>query len=332
MSKLALVTGISGFIGAHVARELLEQGFTVRGTVRSQEKADQVRDVLAPYLKNHPENPNEANALEFAIVEDISIPGAFDQAVVGVDYILHVASPFHHNTNDPEKDLITPAVQGTVGILESAHRHGATVKRVLADARGRSERDWNTGAVSLYAKLGADTPGSIAYPASKTLAEKAAWDFVRADADAARAFDVAVVNPPLVLGPLLHPVASLDKLNTSVRIVYDVYAFNTKEVNPLLAGGFVDVRDLARAHVLAAVNPRASGERFLTSGGPWSVEALVKVLAEKFPGRPYATGTSNVPVPELNQKSKEVLGVGEYITFEQSVVDTVKSLQQRFGV
>ncbi|KAJ3017582.1 UNVERIFIED_CONTAM: methylglyoxal reductase (NADPH-dependent) gre2 [Siphonaria sp. JEL0065] len=341
-TKLALVSGISGFIGAHVARELLEQGFIVRGTVRSQEKADQVRELLAPYIKNHLEQPDQSSSLEFAIVKDISEPGAFDQAVVGVDYVLHVASPFHTNTNDPEKDLIIPAVQGTVGILKSVDQFGKSVKRVvvtssvaairtdnLSDPRGRSEKDWNEGAINLYNRLKEGTPGTIAYPASKTLAERAAWDFVK---ESPRSFDLVVVNPPLVLGPTIHPVENLDALNTSVKLVYDLYSFKIKEVNPLVAGGFVDVRDLARAHVLAAVNPKAGGERFLTSGGPWSQELLVKVLAEKYPGRPYATGTSDTPVPELNTKSKEVLGVGEYISFEQSVVDTVKSLQQRFGV
>ncbi|KAI9338821.1 NADPH-dependent methylglyoxal reductase-like protein GRE2 [Obelidium mucronatum] len=342
MPNIALVTGISGFIGAHVARELLEQGFIVRGAVRSQEKADQVRQALSPYIKNHPELQDQTNALELIVVEDISVSGAFDKAVVGVDYVLHVASPVSFNWKNLENDLITPAVHGTIGILNSVHEHGQTVKRVvitssvaairtenLADPRGRSELDWNLASIEQYNNLKENTPPGIAYQASKTLAEKAAWDFIKREP---RSFDLAVINPPWVLGPTIHPVANIESLNLTVRAVAGFYTNTTKEIDPSVHAGVIDVRDLARAHVLAAVNPKASNERFLVSSGPFSHQLLVETLAKKFPGRPYASGVSKIPVPELNQKAVQVLGLGELIQFEETLVDTVKSIQQRFGV
>ncbi|KAJ3285992.1 methylglyoxal reductase (NADPH-dependent) gre2 [Rhizoclosmatium sp. JEL0117] len=336
-AQKVLVSGVSGYVGAHVARELLQQGFTVRGTVRSADKADAVRKALSPFVAF-------ANRLEFAIVADIGAAGAFDEAVKGVDYVLHTASPFHYNVTDPQRDLIDPAVNGTLGVLRSIAAHGKDVKRVVitsslaairnsptAIPEGLSELDWNESAVSQFNSLKAATPPGVAYAASKTFAERAAWDFVKNEKPA---FDLVTINPPFIFGPIIHPCASINDLNTSVKIFADFYTKKVTEVNPVMAVGCVDVRDVARAHVLAITNPKASGQRFIISSGPFTHEKLVQILEEKFPEhKPYASGkTTSVPVREVNTKSKEVLGIGEYIPLEQMVVDTIVDLKAKFGI
>ncbi|KAI8621483.1 hypothetical protein BC830DRAFT_1094171 [Chytriomyces sp. MP71] len=339
MAHKALVSGVSGYVGCHVARELLQQGFAVVGTVRSTEKGQQVRDAL---LKAGA----DVSKFEFAIVEDIAHPGCFDQVITShkFDYVLHTASPFHYNVTDARKDLVVPAVRGTLEVIESVHKHGqGTVKRIVVTSSvaairssptvnpdGLSELDWNTNAVEAFEAQGSATPARIAYPASKTLAEQAAWQFKKDHPDAS--FDLVIINPPFIFGPHIHPCAKPDSLNTSVKMVYDFYTGTTKEVNPLMAAGCVDVRDVAKAHVLAIANGASGGNRFLVSSGPFTQEALVEVLKKRFPGREYATGTTTgVPVPELNRKSKEVLGMGKYIDFETSIVETVNALVAAFG-
>ncbi|KAI9340857.1 hypothetical protein BDR26DRAFT_820254 [Obelidium mucronatum] len=331
-----LVSGVSGYIGCHVARELLQKGYAVRGTVRSQQKADQVRLALAPFVQS-------ADSLEFSIVADIGTTGAFDSAVAGVDFVLHTASPFHYSVTDPEKDLIDPAVRGTLGVLESVSKHGKSVKRVVitssmasirnsptTNPAGLSELDWNVMAMGQFTELKEKTPPAVAYSASKAFAEKAAWEFMKKEP---RAFDLAVINPPFVFGPIIHPCANIESLNTSVKMVADFYTNTTKEINPLMAAGRVDVRDVAKAHVLAMTEPKASGERFVISSGPFTHQKLIEVLSKKFPGRPYASGvTTGVPVPELNQKAKDNLGMTHYIEFEDSITDTVLGLKEKFGI
>ncbi|KAJ3133403.1 methylglyoxal reductase (NADPH-dependent) gre2 [Physocladia obscura] len=330
MAQLVLVSGVSGFVGSHVARELLEQGYNVRGT------ATETRQSLLPYVKHEAQ-------LSLVVVEDIEAPGAFDTAVVGTDFVLHTASPFHYNIIDAKRDLVDPAVNGTIGILKAIAAHAPTVRRVVITSsmaairtttpalkEGLSEADWNTGVVAAFEQQGSVTPANIAYPASKTLAETAAWAFVR---DNSTTFDLATINPPFIFGPTFHPCASTEKLNTSVKIVADFYLHNVKEINPLIAAGGVDVRDVARAHVLAMKSPAASGQRFVISSGVFTHEILVNILKTHFPDRPYPTGsTTAIQIREVNTKSKVLLGLGEYIPIEQSIVDTVKSIQSRFNV
>lgn len=152
--------------------------------------------------------------------------GAFDEAVKGVDAIEHTASPFHFNITEPE-ELIAPAVSGTLGVLQSALEYGSSVKRVVVtssvaavlevvpDAPIFTENDWNNLSVKEVETKGKDASPADAYRASKTLAEKAAWAFVEQNKEKI-SFDLVVINPPMVMGPVSHEVSKPDNLNTSM--------------------------------------------------------------------------------------------------------------------
>jgi len=199
-----LLTGGSGFIAAHCVDILLKHGHSVVTTVRSQEKANKIREAHSNVGKDR---------LDFAIVEDIAQEGAFEEAVKSdppFEAVLHTASPFHFNATDVQKELLDPAVIGTTGILKSIKKSAPTVKRVvitssfasiLDGTKGAypghtySEKDWNPITHEEALKNNAN-----GYRASKTFAEKAAWEFVEKEKPN---FTIATINPPLVFGPVV---------------------------------------------------------------------------------------------------------------------------------
>jgi len=343
--SLVLVTGASGFIAAHVCSVLLTNGYKVRGTVRSTEKGE--------YLKNLFKGVGD---FEYVIVEDIANPASFDEAVQGVDGIAHTASPFHMNAKTPE-ELIDPAVKGTTGVLEAAQKYSHSLKRIVVtssvaavmspEPKGPrhqggppytfTEEDWNDYSPGVCQEKGNDAPPPDMYRASKTLAEQAAWKFVKENKTS---WDLATINPPLVLGPVIHQCDSTDKLNTSVA---QFWAFiegkKTEEDLKTSTGNWIDVRDVATAHFKALTMEEAGGERFIVSAGPFNGQDIVDII-HSFPGDKIP----NVPVgkpgsgPEINKqanahsgaKTTKVLGI-EYITLQTSVEDMYKSLQERFG-
>ena len=215
-----LVTGANGYLATWVVKKYLEAGYSVRGTVRSLTKSAFLTDKFAQY----------GHRFELVVVEDITKDGAFDEAVNGVDAIAHTASPFNFNTSNPDgmpncfrmtilsvvdgqtfSDLIIPAVQGTKTILNSALKHGTTLKRVIFTSscvaafevttvpRVFNESSWNEAAVEAVKTKGSAAGPFIIYCASKTLAEKAAWEFVAAH-NSEISWDLTVVNPSIIFG------------------------------------------------------------------------------------------------------------------------------------
>lgn len=310
--ELVLVTGGSGFIGAHCIRRLFEDGYRVRTTVRSLDREREVRDMAGD------------GALEFAVA-DLSDDTGWGDAVAGCDYVLHVASPFPLGQPEHENDLIVPARDGALRVLRAASEAG--VRRVVqtssfaAIGYGHSSPD----AVSDETRwTDVDGPGVSAYAKSKTLAERAAWDFV-AEQDG---MELVAVNPVAVLGPPLGR-----DLSTSIEIVRRLMD-GSMPGTPKVAFGLVDVRDVADLHVRAMTAPEAGGERFLAIGedfrwisemGAWLREVLPPDRAKKVPKRelPNALvklasrfdGSLRQLVPELgvrkratNEKARRVLG------------------------
>ncbi|RAH64723.1 SDR family oxidoreductase [Aspergillus aculeatinus CBS 121060] len=330
-----LLTGGSGFIAAHVLETLLARGHSVVTTVRSQNKADAIQ-------KAHPDVNQDR--LSFAIVEDIAQPNAFDRAVVSdppFEAVIHTASPYHFHAKDA-KELLLPAVTGTTGILQSVKKYAPLVKRVVvtssfaaindvfASAAGKvySEADWSP----ITEAQANDSPAN-AYRASKTFAERAAWDFVEREKPN---FTLSVMNPPLVLGPITHHLTSLDAINTSNQRIRDLLSGAAKHRCPPTGNYlFVDVRDLALGHVLAVEKEAAGGKRFFTVSSHFSNAEIVAIIAEEFPQYRDRLPTGDALKPGQypadgvygfdNTRAREVLGV-QFRPLRESIVDAVKSL------
>jgi nucleoside-diphosphate-sugar epimerase len=278
---LALVTGASGYIAGHCVRELLEHGYRVRGTVRS---------LADPRKTEHLERLATQTGGSLELVEaDLSADRGWREAVAGCTYVLHVASPFPAAVPKDEMELIRPAVDGTKRVLEACAVAG-TVKRVVmtssvaAVAFGhtdghdtvRTEADWSK------------VENCEAYQKSKTLAERAAWEFVSA-LPPERRFELAVVNPGFVLGPLLNADAG-----TSCELIRKLMV---REMPACPEIGFapVDVRDVALAHRLAMERPEAAGNRYICAGNHLWVQDMAKILAAEFNPRGYRVPTGRLP-------------------------------------
>ncbi|KAJ9193157.1 hypothetical protein DTO021D3_3813 [Paecilomyces variotii] len=325
-----LLTGGSGYIAAHVIQVLLDHGFDTVVTVRSEEKGKRILD-------NHPNVPKEK--LSYVIVEDVAKEGAFDQAVKSdppFDYVLHTASPFHFNVQDPEKDFLNPAIKGTTGILKAIKAYAPTVKRVVVTSsfaaivnpqqhpKVYNETFWNP--ITWEEGL---QPSNV-YRASKTFAEKAAWEFVEKEKPN---FDLATINPPLVFGPIVHYLNSLDAVNTSNARVRDLIQGKSKEKLPP-TGTFlwVDVRDVALAHVRAIEVAEAGGQRFFVVAGQFSNKRIADIIREthpelddKLPPKDTADDFNPDNYQADNSKSVKILGL-KYRDLKESISDTVKSL------
>jgi nucleoside-diphosphate-sugar epimerase len=250
--ELVLVTGGSGFVGAHCIDQLLRAGYRVRTTVRSLKREADVRAML-----NIAGSPRQ-DALSF-VAANLSADTGWTEAVKGCRFVLHVASPFPAKAPQHEDELIVPAREGTLRVLCAARDAG--VERVVltssfvAIGYGQKprtapfdERDWTdlTG------------PGLTAYAKSKTLAERAAWDFIARESNG---LELSVINPVGIFGPALGPDYA-----TSVAIVQR-FLDGAVPVCPRISFGGVDVRDVADIHLRAMISPAAKGERFLAVAG-----------------------------------------------------------------
>src|SRR5580692_9156091 len=330
-----LVTGGSGFIGSHCILQLLATGHQVRTTLRSLKRENDVRSMLKEG------GAGKADRLSF-IATDLQQDAGWPEAVAGCDYVLHVASPFPSSVPKNEDELIVPARQGTLRVLRAARDAG--VKRVVltssfaAIGYGQKPRQAPFNETDWTDPTGDDVRP---YVKSKTLAERAAWDFIAKEGGR---LELAVVNPVGVFGPVLGPDYS-----TSILIVQRLMD-GALPGCPKLYFGVVDVRDVADLHLRAMTHPAAKGERFLAVAGDFmSMQDIAKVLKARMGAAAKRVPTRQLPnflvrlaslrdpavkqiVPELgkrknatNEKAKRVLGWAPRSN-EDSVVATAESL------
>ncbi len=251
-NDLVLVTGGSGFIGTHCIMRLLDAGYRVRATVRSLSREADVRAMLRT-------GGTEAGDRLSFVAADLKSDANWGEAASGCPYVLHVASPFPIGAPRHEDELIIPAREGALRVLRAARDAG--VKRVVLTSsfaaigygkkpmeRPFTEEDWTDPQAS----------GIGAYVKSKTLAERAAWDFIAREGGS---LELSVVNPVGVLGPALG-----SDYSTSIQLARRLMDGSIRGC-PRLAFGVVDVRDVADLHLRAMTDPGARGERFLASGG-----------------------------------------------------------------
>lgn len=333
--SLVLVTGGSGFVAGHCILLLLEKGYRVRATLRSLSKKDGVLNMLSTGGISSFEN------IEF-IETDLTADKNWAEAVQDCEYVLHVASPIFLRLPKHEDEMIRPAVDGTIRVLKAARDAG--VKRVVITssfaAVGYSHTDPNT---LITEKEWTDHNDKTlsAYLKSKTMAEKAAWDFMAKEGDT---LELTVINPMAIFGPSLGP-----ELSSGFELLKKMLDGSMK-ATPKIDLGIVDVRDLADLHLRAMVNPKAKGERFLAlSGGVMSLHQIAMLFKEKLGGRAKNVSTKVLPdwlvrivalfnpqakaiVPQLgrvrnasNQKAKTILGWVPR-TNEEAALATAESL------
>jgi dihydroflavonol-4-reductase len=254
---LVLVTGGTGFLAVWVIVSLFQQGFRVRTTVRSLDRAEKVKKELREAAISE----EQISSLEI-VQADLLRDDGWADAMKDVSFVQHVASPFPAGIPKNEDELIVPAREGTLRVLRSA-RDAGTVGRVVLtssvaaiecghsrttpESNPYTEKDWTD----------LNSTQVQAYPKSKTLAERAAWDFMEKEGDK---LELTVINPVLIVGPALGTNAS-----TSLRIVSELLEGNTPGLAHI-SYGLVDVRDCANLHVLAMTHPNAKGERFICVG------------------------------------------------------------------
>ncbi|KAM0084066.1 methylglyoxal reductase (NADPH-dependent) gre2 [Fusarium odoratissimum] len=326
--KKVLLTGGSGFVGSHCLDLLLQEGYEVVATVRSERKG---QDILGAF-------PAAKAQLSYAIVEDIARENAFDEAVRAAKFnaVLHVASPFHYKPVDIQKDLIDPAVNGTLNILKAVSKYAPTVKRVVITSSFSAvvnikhpEKMYREHHFNPITREEAYEDGVQAYRASKTFAERAAWDFMQVKKPG---FSLSTMNPPLILGPPVPWLASMDSINTSNERLRDLCQGKWKEGLPPTASWYwVDVRDVALAHVRALEKSDVGGRRFFLMQGRMSNAQIAQVTADEYPelkDKIPKTLVDDTPVDlwEVDTSpSKVILGL-EYRDLKTCIVDSLKLL------
>jgi dihydroflavonol-4-reductase len=272
MTQTVLLTGISGFIAKHVALKLLEAGYSVRGSLRNMARAGEVRAALAPHL----DGP-ALDRLQFVTL-DLTADDGWVEAMEGVDALIHTASPFPIEQPKDENALIRPAVDGTLRALASAKAAG--VDRVILTssvvaiidtfkrAGMQDETDW----------CNVDAPDTSVYAKSKTLAERAAWEFATTQGMA-----LTTINPGLVLG------APLDRhYGSSISVVARILR-GRDAMLPMIGFSCVDVRDVAEAHLRALQTPATAGCRVPCVAGTMTMPDMARVLKAAYPARKIAT-------------------------------------------
>ena len=276
--KKVLLTGVTGFLGSHTTIQLLNKGYEVTGTLRDISRSDEIKKVISTHTK-------QIDQLKLAEA-DLMDEGIWSDLAQEMDYILHIASPFPRELPKHEDELIIPAKKGTLNILKAAAKNN--VKRVvLTSSSGAivygkektkrngvfNENDWTDIT---------NKKDSTPYFRSKTIAEKAAWDFVK---EHGNGLELTTICPGAILGPVLEK-----DFGTSANIVIKTMDGSSPAI-PKLGFDIVDVRSVADLHIRAIETPKAAGERFVGSAGFLSFKEVAEILRSKYPDKKIPKAT-----------------------------------------
>lgn len=279
-STSVLVTGAGGFIASHIIKQLQEEGYKVRGTLRSLEDEEKVKRLNELC-------PEAAHKLEL-VEADLTKAESWEPAVKDITYVIHVASPFPSVQPKDENEVIQPAVDGTQAILKACVQ-AKSVKKVVMTSSSVAVHFGQSEANKAYTEEDWMEPDTLnAYGKSKTMAEKAAWEYVKELPDEDK-IELAVINPAYVMGPVISgsQCVSMDVIK---RLMERSMMFL-----PKLNFSIVDVRDVATAHIKAMTTQEASGKRFLLVNENMWMKEMAQVLAKEFKNRGYNVPTTNYP-------------------------------------
>ncbi|KAJ7179360.1 NAD-P-binding protein [Mycena filopes] len=297
---VVLITGINGFLSTYTALAFLDAGYTVKGVARTEAKA-------ADWINKFPAHKA---AYQFTVVPDFAPPGAFDDAVKGCDVIVHVASPNTNDISDPEKTMLIPAISGTKNLLESTKKE-PRIRRVPAmmdttntdTGKVYTPEDWNP---TTYDVAKVSTNPRVVYGASKAVAERAFWDYIK---DEKPSWAGATVLPCGVFDPPIQPGSSIASLNRSVAFLWDMLQGKHKG------------RGLAISHALF-VSAR-DNKRYILIGGTFTLAQIDDIVARRFPTlRPNLPTTPDLTCPAR----KQILG-SKFLGLETVLVDTIEAIQ-----
>ncbi|PKK53934.1 hypothetical protein CI102_1181 [Trichoderma harzianum] len=307
-----LITGANGFLAGHVIKEALEQGYDIRGTVRSPESAKKIRHLFAEY----------AERFSVFVIRDLTQRDNYENAFVGVSKpitgVISIAAPFTLKVEDNCRQLLDPAIQGAIAMLEAVNLYGPSVQRVVTTSSFTAIIDLSKGF----------RPGHVYSEEDwnpMTYAEAANADAVSAYSS----FSVSTINPPLIFGPHIGGITNLQHLNESTAVLWSL--LDAKEVPPTDFAGFVDVRVAAKAHIEAYKRPEAGGHRFLVAS-PFSYQAAVDALREDIPElvNRIPEGTKGMDISDTvysvsGKKAEKILEI-QYMPLRESLRDSFLEL------
>tara|TARA_R110000744_G_scaffold70572_1_gene142578 strand:+ start:1103 stop:2125 length:1023 start_codon:yes stop_codon:yes gene_type:complete len=334
MAKV-LVTGATGFIAGHVILQLLEAGHEVRGTARSASSAARLNETFSKYA-------GRPIAIDL-VAANLERDDGWAEAVAGMDFVQHVASPFPSGVPKDPNELIRPATDGALRVLKASRAAG--VKRVvMTSSMAAIAYGWGENRPAVLTEEHWSNPDNLkdntAYTRSKTIAERAAWDYVNGEG---KGLELAVINPAAVLGPVMS-----GDLSASLELLTMPLSGKIPAV-PRIGFGIVDVRDVAAAQVAAMTVPGAAGERFLVSQPFMWFSDVADVLREAFPAYAKKLPKGTMPdfmlkivavfnptlkqvIPELgrqrqisNEKARTILGWTPR-TANEAIIDGAQSL------
>ena len=334
MAKV-LVTGATGFIAGHVILQLLEAGHEVRGTARSASSAARLNETLSKYA-------GRPIAIDL-VAANLERDDGWAEAVAGMDFVQHVASPFPSGVPKDPNDLIRPATDGALRVLKASRAAG--VKRVvMTSSMAAIAYGWGENRPAVLTEEHWSNPDNLkdntAYTRSKTIAERAAWDYINGEG---KGLELAVINPAAVLGPVMS-----GDLSASLELLTMPLSGKIPAV-PRIGFGIVDVRDVAAAQVAAMTVPGAAGERFLVSQPFMWFSDVADVLRDAFPAYAKKLPKGTMPdfmlkivavfnpalkqvIPELgrqrqisNEKARTILGWTPR-TANEAIIDGAQSL------
>ncbi|KAK4278705.1 hypothetical protein QN277_016514 [Acacia crassicarpa] len=314
--KLVCVTGASGYIATWLVKLLLHRGYTVKATVR---------DPNDPKKVDHLLNLDGAKERLHLIKANLLDEGSFDLVVEGCEGVFHTASPAYFDVKDPQAELLDPAVKGTLNVLKSCAKFPSVKRVVLTSSMAAVSynRKPKTPEVVVDESWFSDPDfcraSQLWYMLSKTLAEEAAWKFTKENN-----IDMVTINPTMVIGPLLQPT-----LNTSAAAILNI--INGAHTFPNSSSGWINVKDVANAHIQAFEIPSANGRYCLVERVAHYSE-LVKILRELYPQlqlpEKCADDKPFVPTYQVSKEKTKTLGI-EFIPLEVSLKETVESLKEK---
>ncbi|XP_028101527.1 cinnamoyl-CoA reductase 1-like [Camellia sinensis] len=319
--KTVCVTGGSGFIASWLVKVLLQRGYTVRASVRDPSDPKKTEHLLALDGAKERLHLFKGNLLE---------EGSFDSMVNGCDGVFHTASPCFVTTSDPQKELIDPALKGTLNVLGSCTK-SPTVKRVVltssmaaVECIGRPRTPNEITDETWFSDPEFCKENKLWYQLSKTLAEDAAWKFAKE-----KCIDMVVINPSMVIGPLLQPT-----LNASSAVILEL--INGSQTYPNVSYGWINVKDVANAHIQAYEIPSASGRYCLVERVAHFSE-VVKILHELYPSfqlpKKVADDKPYILLHQVSKEKAKTLGI-DFISLEEGLKEIVESLIEKnfFGM